>query len=121
MEVSKDVRILVISEEMVKTGEGELFHCLAGLDRVWHADLANALEMYEETVEDGWDAVVIDCSELKRSAEIAKGICRRNLEQEVILLYAGFTCIEDCDFALGAPRTPEALRGILEHQIGLVM
>lgn len=121
MEISKDLKVLVVSAEMVKTGKGELFHCLAGLDRVWHADLANALEMFVETAEDGWDAVIIDSHPIMLSASIAKEMDKSCPEQEIIILYDAFTCVEDFGFAIGVPRTPEALQGILEHQIGLVV
>lgn len=86
MATASDVKILVVSKEMVKTGKGDLFSCLAGLSKVWQVDPVNVLEMYAETAEDGWDVVIIECVKACSVLEFVHRIHDRNKTQNIIVI-----------------------------------
>ena len=68
-----DKRILIISDDMVKTGPGELFQCLAELRKVWHVGIGVAIDMYEETAGE-WDVLIIKCDDILVVEELVAGI-----------------------------------------------
>lgn len=80
--------VLVIGDGVVSTGKGELFHCLSGnaFERVYHVGFKDALEQYAETVDDGWDVVIIDDGLNARSANLTQRLYDVNADQQIIVI-----------------------------------
>lgn len=113
------LRVLIVSDGAVETRKGELFHCLAGSEKVWHTGPEDALNMYQETIDDGWDTVIIDCKVLTSGQDIAVGIREENPEQRILLLHDAFTGIRQCLIGLYVPRKGEMLgRAFGEFRVG---
>lgn len=110
-----DLRVLVASDGMVRTGEGELFHCLAGLNNVCHVGLDDALDRFSGEGEDGWDMVVVDCERFTGALDVIIAIQNMDPEQCVILMHPAF--MRTAEFACGfyVPRDGQALREVLKR------
>lgn len=86
-------RILVASDGLVEIRKGELFHCLAGSGerQTYKTGLDDLVEQYEETVDDGWDVVVINCDKTEVIERLVDGIWDIDDDQLIIAVSDHFS------------------------------
>lgn len=108
---------LVIGDGIVKTGKGELFHCLAGdaFERVYHVGFKDALEQYVETVDDRWDVVIIDDGLDAGSAHLTQQLYDANGEQQIIVIDGRYVRPTKTVYGTVVPRDAAALVRALEE------
>ncbi|KKU99453.1 MAG: hypothetical protein UY31_C0027G0002 [Candidatus Wolfebacteria bacterium GW2011_GWE1_48_7] len=110
--------VLVVGDEIVKTGEGELFHCLAGdaFERVYHVGFIDAFEQYRETAEDGWSMVIIDGGLNENIMQLMNQLRDVNADQQIVVVDKGFAEIVEFSRAgIIVPRDGEILSRALRE------
>lgn len=85
-----DARILVVSDEPVKKDFGELFHCLAKFEKVRHTGIISAIDVYEETLGNGWDVVIVACKDTCIVGRLMAAIWDIMEEQRILVVNEHF-------------------------------
>lgn len=111
-----DARILVVSDELVEIRKGSLFCYLAGLNQVYHVGFADALEQYRETVEDGWDVVIIDGGLNDGSVQLIQELYEIKKQQQIIVIDTRLSEVQRTTiFGVIVPRNADILSHALQE------
>lgn len=113
-------RILVVSAGAALDEEG-LFGCLFknGIENVHRADLLDALDIFSEGINDGWDAVIIeDTTAHGDGLDLVIEMREQDPGQLVIVIDDCFRSIREAEFGFIIPRNKGMLGEVLK-QIGI--